>query len=384
MWKFYLSLFLAKLTNLVIKLFNFGHGMTWPGHVALKLYPEILKDGKFKFPYGVILVSGTNGKTTTTKILTHILEYSGLKVVHNKSGANLLNGIVSSLLLSMDFLGHLNSDIAVFEVDENTLPQILQFIDPNVLVLLNLSRDQLDRYGEVDVILEKWMAAVSNLHSDTELVLDSSQNYFNPLIEVFKGEVTNFDDSDEYSKLTNLVGKFNIKNINAAVDTAILVGIEEDLIKESLADFTSAYGRGEVVEYADKEFHIFLAKNPASFNNNVEEIVSGNVSGDAYWIIFNDNIPDGRDVSWIYDINPVLLEKSFVGKKVFISGSRYLDMAVRFKYAEIEVLEENISSNYSQILNKIASDPEIEEIVVFPNYSAMLDIRKLLTGNRIL
>jgi len=284
----------------------------------------------------------------------------------------------------MDLLGRHNSDIGVFEVDENNLPLVLNYIDPNVLVLLNLSRDQLDRYGEVDIILEKWTKAVSNLKSDTEIVLDSTQSYFVPVIKGFKGEATKFDDSLDYLGLTSLVGKFNARNVNAAFYTAVLVGVEEDIIKESLGEFSSAYGRGELVEYKGKEFQIFLTKNPASFNSNLEEVIEGNIEGDTFWIIFNDNIPDGRDVSWIYDINPVLLNKALAGKKVFVSGTRYLDMAVRLRYAEVLVSDPSISGSDRYVLQKILNDGEIESIVVLPNYSAMLNVRKILTGRKIL
>lgn len=384
MWKLYLSLYLAKIVNTLIKILHLGSGFTWPGHIALTIFPDILKSSKFKFPYGVVLISGTNGKTTTSKLLTHILNYSGLKVVHNKTGANLLNGIVSEILLSMDLFGNHNSDIGVFEVDENNLPLILNYIDPSVLVLLNLSRDQLDRYGEVDLILERWMSSVKNLKNDTELVIDGTQSYFNPIIESFKGETTRFDDTADYVSMTSLLGKFNAKNVNAAVFTSMLIGIDEDVIVESLGDFTSAYGRGELVEYAEKEFQILLAKNPASFNNNLEALVEENISCDAVWIILNDNIPDGRDVSWIYDINPVLLEKAFSDKAVYISGTRSLDMAIRLQYAGVTVMQENIFMKDSALLQKLISQDPIENIVVLPNYSAMLNVRNILVGRKIL
>ena len=149
---FYLILWLSKTLNFIINFLHLGAGYTWPGHVALNLNSHIAKDKHFKFPMGVVLVTGTNGKTTTSKLLAHIFETSGLKVTHNRTGANLLNGIVSAVLLNMDWRGGHDSNIAVFEVDENNLPVVLEYFSPNVLVLLNLSRDQLDRYGEVDII----------------------------------------------------------------------------------------------------------------------------------------------------------------------------------------------------------------------------------------
>ena len=224
---FYIILYLAKIANFFISILNLGAGYTWPGHIALALYPNILSHKKLDFPLGVVLISGTNGKTTTSKLLTHILESTDVKVTHNKTGANLLNGLVSATLLDMSLLGSHNSQIGVFEVDENNLPLILERINPNVLVLLNLSRDQLDRYGEVDLILEKWSSSVETLEASTEIVLDKTQPYFKKLIENFKGEITYFDEEPSYLNKTSLIGKFNAKNVNAAVYTSMLLGIDE-------------------------------------------------------------------------------------------------------------------------------------------------------------
>lgn len=384
MWKLYLSLFLAKTVKLIINILNIGSGFTWPGHVALTIYPEILKNKRFGFPQGIVLVSGTNGKTTTTKLLTHILEYSGLRVIHNKTGANLLNGIVSEILLSMDILGNHNSDIGVFEVDENNLPLILEYINPTVLVLLNISRDQLDRYGETDLILDGWSKCVAKLTPSTKLILDGTQSYFDGVVKDFKGEIIRFDDNLTNLKNTKLVGKFNAKNINAAVYASTLVGVEEGDARQSLSKFESAYGRGELVVYKGKRFQLFLAKNPASFNNNLESLLDGSILCDGVWVVLNDDIPDGRDVSWIYDVDPKLLEKAFYNKEVFVSGSRYLDMGVRLNYANIKILPENLSMRDTDVLTRVNTRENLLNIVVLPNYSAMLNVRQLLTGRKIL
>ena len=138
---------LAKLISFLCKKLNLGAGGTWPGEIALRLDPNILSKIA---PKNVILVAGTNGKTTTTLMIKHLL---GSRVITNASGANLLNGIVSAIIISPP--GDLpagRQGWGVFEVDENTLPIVLKFIKPKIIVLLNLFRDQLDRYGEVDTI----------------------------------------------------------------------------------------------------------------------------------------------------------------------------------------------------------------------------------------
>src|SRR3989344_1448676 len=147
---------LGKLVSYISQSLHFGAGATWPGEIALMLRPNIASELIKNLKKGVILVAGTNGKTTTSLMIKQILEQQGLTIVHNASGANLLNGIVSVLIQKSQ------ADWGVFEVDENSLPVVTEQLTTNnkqlmqVIVLLNLFRDQLDRYGEVDVIVEKW------------------------------------------------------------------------------------------------------------------------------------------------------------------------------------------------------------------------------------
>lgn len=382
--KFYICLYSAKLINVISKLFRFGSGFTWPGHFALKIFPDILNYKKFTFPEGVVLISGTNGKTTTSKLITHLLKEKGIDVVNNKTGANLLNGIVSEILLSMSLFGNHNSEVGVFEVDERNLPLVLKYINPKYLVLLNLSRDQLDRYGEIDLILDSWKKATLNLKKSTTLVIDSTQNYFSGLKENFPGDIIEFGLDKKYLIHTNLVGDFNAKNLNAAISVTRGFGLNEGDINRFSKSFECAYGRGELVSYKNNIYKILLAKNPASFNNNIKAIISENINGGIIWFILNDNIPDGRDVSWIYDIEPKYLKKVCKSKKVLVSGKRSLDMAVRLNYAEVDVNKDMVFENLVHSLDYIQKNFGKENIIVLPNYSAMLEVRKLLVGREIL
>src|ERR1035437_3228112 len=152
----FLILFLGKSISKISTILNLGNGSTWPGHIALSLNPnfvnQILKKSRTK----IILVTGTNGKTTTAKLLQTIFEENNRTVFLNSSGANLLNGIASSIISKSTLLGNINFDYAIFEVDENTLPQITNIIEPDFIVALNLFRDQLDRYGEINTVAKKW------------------------------------------------------------------------------------------------------------------------------------------------------------------------------------------------------------------------------------
>jgi len=155
----FLILFLGKVISKISKALNVGYGSTWPGHIALKLNPNFINQVLQKSRTKIILVTGTNGKTTTAKLLQTVFEGNGQKVFLNSSGANLLNGIASSIILKSSFAGNLNFDYAIFEVDENTLPQITEKIEPDFIIALNLFRDQLDRYGEINTVAKNWKIA---------------------------------------------------------------------------------------------------------------------------------------------------------------------------------------------------------------------------------
>jgi len=387
---FWISSIFAKIIFFLIKIFKFGNGYTLPGHLAQKIYPDIWRSPTLQNFNNIILVSGTNGKTTTAKLITHLLVKNGFSVISNASGANLVNGLLSSLLVQTSFFGRIQADLAVFEVDELNLPLVLQHLTPKAIVLTNLSRDQLDRYGEVDNIFESWKMSLEKLsffhnpHKNTlpTIFINSDFPKKAELLKNFKGKVLTFDSSPNNLKNTSLVGKFNALNVNAAVLTATQLGLDIEKITASLASFSPAFGRGEVISYKNTDFYLFLAKNPASFNNNLELLVVNEVSAEAVVFILNDNIPDGRDVSWIYDIDSHLLKDACFNKKVFVSGNRALDMEIRLFYAGIPEVTLLPSLNETSLENLIHL--QSEKIAVLPNYSAMLDFRKLVTGRNIL
>src|SRR3989344_5343532 len=164
----------GKIVIFISKILNLGNGSTWPGYIALNADKNFIKKIiKGNIHLKIILVAGTNGKTTTGKLIQTILEGSGKRVFQNTAGANLLNGVASSLIKSSDLTGKLNFDYAIFEIDENTLSLILENVNPEIIVLLNLFRDQLDRYGEVNIISKKWKETLVSISTKTCLVLNS-------------------------------------------------------------------------------------------------------------------------------------------------------------------------------------------------------------------
>ncbi|HUD44345.1 MAG TPA: Mur ligase family protein [Patescibacteria group bacterium] len=425
----------GKLFSQISQLFNFGNGSTWPGHIALKLNRNFIQDILKNSQTKIILIAGTNGKTTTSLLLKTILEENGQKVIHNSSGANLLNGLASALLLNSNAAGKITADYAIFEVDENTLPIVLKEIDPQYVVLLNLFRDQLDRYGEVASVAAKWTQSL--LHEETiRLILNADdpqvafigQQLFNHknvkyfgLNEKGRKEFEHAVDSIYcprcgnklsysaiyYSHLgdwhcekcelkrpqlaldeinfTPLSGLYNKYNTLAAILTAKELEIPENTIESALKKFKPAFGRQEVVEYNGKKIQILLTKNPAGFNQTLQTIKS--LGAKNIIIALNDGIADGTDVSWIWDIDTEMLND--FARNITVTGDRAYDMGLRLKYSTSSLKIENCKLKIEPNLN-IAIDTALqavsqsETLYILPTYTAMLDIRKILGGKKIL
>ena len=422
-----LIILLGKTISKFSKLTNLGNGSTWPGHLALSLNNNFLKDVLVKRQFKIILVAGTNGKTTTGKLIQTMLEEGGKKVFQNDSGANLINGIASAIIKNSSTFGKLNYDFAIFEVDENTVPVLLQLTSADFIVCLNLFRDQLDRYGEVNIILEKWKKAFLKLPKKTKLILNADDpkiaylgsdaknvKYFG----VSNGKLNKIDHASDssycpkcgnkliYKSITfshlgdwtcknckinkpkpdiesfdsyPLLGLYNKYNTNAAVLTVKSLGVSDGIIKKALRDFKPAFGRQEVLEYKEKKIQLFLSKNPASFNQSIATI--NDLKAKNLLIVLNDKIPDGRDVSWIWDVDFENNLRNF--KNIFVSGDRVYDIVLRLKYADWN--NAKVYNLLSDAIEKsVDSTPSNETLYILPTYSAMLDLRKILKGKKIL
>lgn len=438
-----LLILLGKLISAINRFLNSGSGSTWPGHIALSLNKNfirnILKNSKTK----IILIAGTNGKTTTGKLIQTILEKNGKKVFQNTAGANLLNGIASTLVLHSTVVGRLNYNFAIFEIDENTLPLILKEItNPDFIILLNLFRDQLDRYGEVNTIARKWSTALKNLNNKTTLLLNADDPqvahlglhpegvnviYFGINPKNNTNKIQHASDSTYcpncgkkliykfayFSHLGDwsckkcgfkhpqetfisapiypLSGIYNKYNTNATVLLAKELGFSKEKILSALKDFKPAFGRQEILNIDGKKVQIFLSKNPTSFNESLRTIASLNAKN--LLLVLHDRIPDGRDVSWIWDVDFEEYIPKF--KNISVSGDRTYDMALCLKYASGNQNLKGKSQNYNSkfkiyddlknaIKESLKSLSANETLYILPTYSAMLEVRKILTGKKIL
>lgn len=438
-----LLILFGKLLSTISRLTNVGSGSTWPGHIALSLNKNFIKDllntndsprGEAGQRLKTILIAGTNGKTTTTKLVRTILEKDGKKVFQNESGANLLNGVASSMLLHSSILCKVNYDFAIFEIDENTLPLILKEFTPDYIILLNLFRDQLDRYGEVNMIASKWKSALEKLTSKTNLILNADDPQIASLASHFPCGSTNvrffglnnksltvsktqhavdsaycpscgskLDYSAVYyshlgiwrclkcknarpkldvkdAPIYPLAGIYNRYNTIAAVSLSRQLNIADKLIRSALKNFKPAFGRQEILNINGKKVHLFLSKNPTSFNESLRTIAGLNAKN--LLIVLNDRIPDGRDVSWIWDVDFEDLDQR---GSVSVAGDRTYDMALRLKYAGMSIKDEQIYTDLKKAISEnLKNLKKSETLYILPTYSAMLEVRKILTGKKIL
>src|SRR2546425_1130670 len=182
----------GKITAALSRRMRFGGGTALPGLVAERIDPDIVTDMARQLGEGSVLVTGTNGKTTTARLLRNIAQADGLQPVANRAGSNMMRGITSALVESAQWTGGLASPrqkIGVFEVDEATLPEAAAAVRPRVVIFTNLFRDQLDRYGEVEYVAQVWRDAVASFPDTVTVVLNADDPSVAALSHAAKGPV---------------------------------------------------------------------------------------------------------------------------------------------------------------------------------------------------
>lgn len=400
-----------------------GGGSALPGLVVEKLDPNYLKKSLANLPFGVVVISGTNGKTTTTKIVVELLESAGLKVFTNKTGSNFTRGVIASMLAENNISGKIKADIAVLELDEAHAIHFINQVQPRYSLLLNVMRDQLDRFGEVDYtasllekIAQKTTEKVITNREDTRLVQfadkidknkldlfglapslkdkfpnddelygDSTSSNLPVSVELssakkHKASFTFYDyDSKKsptkntYSTSLKLEGIYNIFNATAAlalVREILNNKISNEELVNNLGEIEPAFGRGETIMVNDTPLELVLVKNPAGFQLGLN---SFSPKGYNTMIALNDAHADGRDLSWLWDVNFNLLKE---GNIEMLSGIRAYDMALRLSYDDIPFkhTETDLKTALEIFLENSNGTPKR----IFCSYTAMLEIRHLL------
>lgn len=419
----------AKVLVLISQKLGKGRGTSLPGIGVEKRYPELLKELGRGFEK-IILISGTNGKTTTRALLTHIYESMGVAVCSNRGGANLIRGIATSLLLNLNLKLQPKAKVAIFEVEEASLPILCKYLKADTLILTNVFRDQLDAYGEVNKTVGYFRQTLLNLGVklvgdesepvNLELVYNGEDQKLIELADSFevkkiafgldiedhkkpkyeskkktdsvqignflqaknvetKNLVTSFDlkiEGNANLKINSqLPGFYNVYNILAAISVAYpIFGTQ---IVNPINTFKPAFGRGERIKYQNTEIVLFLIKNPAGFDQ-VLDLLESNYSQQKLnlAICINDNIADGKDVSWLWDVDIEQFVKRQKLENFYTSGTRGLDMLLRFEYAGKSVTTENNFETNQDLLAKI--EEKTGEFVVLCTYTALMDFRKLL------
>lgn len=167
------AIILGKIASVLSRGLRLGGGTTFPGTLARRIAPDVLRRLTRPLPRGVVLLTGTNGKTTTARMIASMLQTAGMRVLHNRAGANLVSGLTATALANCDIVGRIRADIGLFETDEAALPQALVETEPCVVIIHNLFRDQLDRYGEVDTLARAWRDALVCLPASSTVLLNA-------------------------------------------------------------------------------------------------------------------------------------------------------------------------------------------------------------------
>ncbi len=392
------------------------HGAALPGLIVERLYPGFLHSMLEQLPEGVIIVSGTNGKTTTTKMIAELLKSQDKRVLTNRTGGNFVRGVISTLIQAASLGGKLKYDVAVLELDEAYAAKFVNLHHPRAVVALNVTRDQLDRFGELDTtakllerVVEKTIKLVVLNDDDNRTAAMRPPKHVEPVYFGASRELAAQFPNDEqlygsgqraverHQRLVELTGagesqvSFRIgpktyttsllidgqhNGLNAAAALVLVIGLYSDIDKQNLISalggIRPAFGRGEVINYKGRRLILQLVKNPASFGQALHVLDIHKPKAVA--IIINDNHADGRDVSWLWDVDFAALKKPKV--PILTAGLRAYDMAVRLKYDQIEA---EANPRLKKLLGGIETKVKPgQTAIIYTTYTAMLAVRRLI------
>jgi lipid II isoglutaminyl synthase (glutamine-hydrolysing) len=425
-----------------------GGGTSAPGRVLLGLRPSAVGELAARLSDGAAVVSATNGKTTTSRLLGSCIAAQGWSTVANRAGANLFFGVATALLDHGVTDG--TTTFGLFEVDEFALPSVVDQVAPRVVLLMNVFRDQLDRYGELESILDSWAQMISRLPTTTTLVLNGDDPAIaalddgrHPVVwfglddpSVAHTQLAHAADSIRCRKCAHdldytwstvghmgewkcpqcgahrprrdvtatrvdlvgvgavrlamrtphgrittevaLPGLHNAYNVVAATAAALALGVEPEIIGAALADTHAAFGRAERVEIDGKSLVLLLAKNPAGANVTIQT-VQLDPAPLHLLVSLNDRTADGRDVSWIWDVDYELLLPRIA--HLTVTGDRAYELALRFVYAGFPRERIHIELDVHAALDTALDALEGDAVLyVLPTYTAMLELRSLLVN----
>jgi UDP-N-acetylmuramyl tripeptide synthase len=416
-----------------------GGGTTLPGKLLLRMAPDAIERMSRRLGQGSIVISATNGKTTTAKMLAEMLSPERT-LCRNTAGANLASGVASALLHSH------GADLGVFEVDEAALPGVARSLRPRATVLGNLFRDQLDRYGELEAIAARWQEMTAALPAGSHLVrngddpLLASLDHDGPVLtfgidhpgselpemqhasdskwcpacgtrldydHVYLGHLGEWScpgcgrrrpDLDVWADTIApmgldgtrfvlrtplgdaavelpLPGLYNVYNALAAAAAACAVGgADVARLAVGLERFDAAFGRFERLRIGERDAVLLLAKNPAGANELIRTLAADDRPKQLL-VALNDRIADGRDISWIWDVDFELLAGHV--QQVVATGTRAAEMAMRLKYGGVEPGRLVVVDGNAAALDRALAGGE-GPVYLLCTYTAMLELRAVL------
>lgn len=439
-----LSILACKLCRRALRLLGRG-GTDFPGRVALKLCPNVL--GLLAKNVTTVLVTGTNGKTTTSRMIEQVLADAGISYFANKSGANLLSGVTAEFAAHSTLTGKCKYDYALIEADEAAFKAISRFVDARVVAVTNVFRDQLDRYGEVSHTLDNIRIGISHskhavlcLNADDSLSgslgegVDNQVLYYGVDTPIYKTRVAELSDAPyclhckhayvydyvtyghlggyrcpncgyrrptpqvsvakvlvsdaQCSKVEfaldgktvpatiNLPGGYNIYNAATAMAVAQALELDPKQAAQSLGAFSCGFGRMERFDIRGASLRMILIKNPAGCNQ-VLNFLTDTAEPFVFVACLNDRAQDGKDVSWIWDVDFERLVAMEQLEKIVVSGVRADDMAMRFKYAGMPTDKIEVIRDYSQLVKSLIQ--EDKPVYIMPTYTAMLGLRGVIS-----
>ncbi|MDQ3358605.1 MAG: MurT ligase domain-containing protein [Actinomycetota bacterium] len=401
-----------------------GGGSALPGLVTERVDPSVLRHILTGLPRGVVVVTGTNGKTTTTKLLVALLRAHGIRVFTNPTGSNFTRGVISALLGEVSLSGRLDADCAVLELDEAHALRFAAQVAPTHALLLNVARDQLDRFAEIDhtarlltTLAEQTGTAVV-LNADDSFVsrirgrvadgvtvrwfaVDPSVSDRLPELQEADVRFADPDDKPDLGAQDGLlkpeddrsfvvrfpggtdVGPVTLRQrglaamINATAATTMartLLGADFDAARAvaALEAVAPPFGRGEVIDLDGHPLELVLVKNPAGFTVALGTYGTEPV---ATMIAINDDYADGRDVSWLYDVSFESLRDRGVA---MASGVRGWDMALRLRYDDVPVGQ--VETDLDTAQDRFLADHAGEPTRIFCTYTAMMHLRRRLAA----
>jgi len=423
--RLFIAILIGKIIAFVTQTFHIGGGSAAPGLYALMIEPDLIEKTSSRIRRNVI-ITGTNGKTTTARILAHLANEAGLKIINNHTGSNLERGIASALINFFSSgvnlthtRGVVGRHLGIWELDEAAFNAVAPKLKPDVIVFLNVFRDQMDRYGEIDSVVNHWCETLKKLSTNTIVLINGDDVNTVKLKNCFKGKIETFGvenykilgeslkhikhlhkldfeakkiktnglsgSSFQFSILNSqfsinlpVPGIYHIYDAVAALGAAYHLNLPLAKLLKSLKNFSPAFGRVEKLPFG----YIFLIKNPTGATQVFETIAPQIKPEDRLLIALNDNLADGTDVSWIWDADFSSLRaptQSGRGNLIICSGSRAYDLAVRLKYAGFGPKQIHVEPNL-KIALKEARKGLNGTLFILPTYTVLLELQEILSG----